>query len=1176
MGRIKLRENRSKGFTVAEMLIVVGVIAVLLGIAIPAVVSMSRSMQMSKLDATARQIFIAAQNRLTALRASDTLGVLTGLQSVPEDAEVDGETNLFYVTQNDTAAAVLLPVGAIEPEVRGNQYVIELNPESASVYAVFYAETAFAYNDVYKLRDLDTRKARTPRVGYYGGAAANIPDLLKMPEIKAHIENDEELALVIENPDTTIRYNGKELSLQYSVTIEQVHAEENAITLPILPTEYQDGANNYRVVLDTLLIDKTKKKFRFASLTSGSNIVPGADIRVCVSVSLADPDQSIPLAKPSEWHKEVNSLFASRKENTVSIACGRHLQNLDQDSGVDSMIQYAEQSAIQYISEEDGTVQVRAIDWSYYKESNLKFTPIHNENLQSYDGKNLIIQNLDIANGNPNLVDRENGAGLFARLAGSETNPKEVQNVVIIDPKIQKSTVIAGALAGHIEHTKISNCAVYLSETERKNENSSCGVVSDSMAGGLIGSATECEIQNSFAALPKVEGQTAGGLIGNAAKSTVQSCYADTTEVAGDQTGGLFGAVSASTATDCYTVGRMTGETQAGFAAEATGMTAERCYSAATFDGLKDEKKKVYAFAPSGTYKACRYLTGAIHSAPAPAATDTDNQPMAVSYEDLAGLKREGNWGIATKQTTFPYQMEKLIEQAKGANLLAEDSKLSAEIYPFPRLSALPHYNDWPIPEALSTVGFVYYEKRASDGHIGVSGFTLDGKQYMDKDHTLQTQGTVYEDGYALVGVQEQDGYVSVGLSGNETNRTLWLSIDNALSEAIGTPVYPVNINDMCGIMTSEKSSFLTLTYEGISFYFDPCTANSVATEMLTSKQATVRTARQLNQISRYELFWDYQITQELNIDYQAYDQDYKIGDVQSPIGTASHPFSGQFSGGGHRITGLGITGAAGPSGLFGYNTGNILDVTFVSDPGKNGGLRTISGTGAVGGLVGENYGMISGCASAGFVIQGGTNCGGLVGINHRTIISSYADQSLVSGNVVGGFVSGNYNGTITSCYALGLLSGTQNVGGFVGLNNGTIEKCYSASHATNTSPSSWLFGPENTGTYSNCYGLKKNGKQDMIAGDQHKNDPNGIKAVQSWESMSNSEGMGLDDFTINKDGLPNSYPYSATLKGQKYPFPTLFTTHYGDWPVKNADAPEAPVEPEKPQAGNGTIGVAV
>jgi prepilin-type N-terminal cleavage/methylation domain-containing protein len=83
-----------RGFTLAEVLAVIGIITVLLGIAIPSVSAIRTNLKLLELDTTARSIFAAAQNRLLLLKAAGTLSSLPGsrMTQVPSDF---ADTGLF-------------------------------------------------------------------------------------------------------------------------------------------------------------------------------------------------------------------------------------------------------------------------------------------------------------------------------------------------------------------------------------------------------------------------------------------------------------------------------------------------------------------------------------------------------------------------------------------------------------------------------------------------------------------------------------------------------------------------------------------------------------------------------------------------------------------------------------------------------------------------------------------------------------------------------------------------------------------------------------------------------------------------------------------------------------------------------------------------------------------------
>ena len=138
----KPQRNR-RGFTLTE---------VLLALAILPISRHQRNIRQSELDSKAETIYLAAQNRLSQLQASgrsDEYGKdrATALNNIPWDAEQDKYTTstLYYVTSaaksTDTSAAgSILPREQVEAELWDANWVIEYDPGSGSVYAVFYSE----------------------------------------------------------------------------------------------------------------------------------------------------------------------------------------------------------------------------------------------------------------------------------------------------------------------------------------------------------------------------------------------------------------------------------------------------------------------------------------------------------------------------------------------------------------------------------------------------------------------------------------------------------------------------------------------------------------------------------------------------------------------------------------------------------------------------------------------------------------------------------------------------------------------------------------------------------------------------------------------------------------------------------------------------------------------------
>jgi len=172
---------------------------------------------------------------------------------------------------------------------------------------------------------------------------------------------------------------------------------------------------------------------------------------------------------------------------------------------------------------------------------------------------------------------------------------------------------------------------------------------------------------------------------------------------------------------------------------------------------------------------------------------------------------------------------------------------------------------------------------------------------------------------------------------------------------------------------------------------------------------------------------------------------DWNTGEGFDPIGFFNSigeddPFDGKFDGQGYEITDLTINRASESDvGLFGANRGDITEVSLVS--------ADITGSGDVGGLVGDNPGAVSGSYVTGSV-DGEEDVGGLVGLItvEAAVFKSYATASVNGDEDVGGLVGGNAFGTdmtVIDSYATGSVTGTEDVGGLVGDASGTVSGSY-------------------------------------------------------------------------------------------------------------------------------------
>ena len=261
-------------------------------------------------------------------------------------------------------------------------------------------------------------------------------------------------------------------------------------------------------------------------------------------------------------------------------------------------------------------------------------------------------------------------------------------------------------------------------------------------------------------------------------------------------------------------------------------------------------------------------------------------------------------------------------------------------------------------------------------------------------------------------------------------------------------------------------------------------------------------------------------------------DKDIDLSDIDwTPIGTESRPYTGNFDGGGHTITGLKIdksgTDYVGLIGCLGSG-GKVQNVTLTN--------ISVSGANCVGGIAGQNYGTVENCSVNGTVTgKGFTDTGGIAGTNYGTI-SGCSAEGTVTGSVNVGGIAGlcvpNYDtgtgsligSTIEGCHSTAAVSGISSVGGVVGnLGNGcSFMACYSTGNVTATitdgnASVGGVVGINGQGTVTACYhatGEITSSGGDRIGGIAGCNDQGTFTACY-WDSNLNSgtgSNSGTDD----------------------------------------------------------------
>jgi filamentous hemagglutinin family protein len=239
-----------------------------------------------------------------------------------------------------------------------------------------------------------------------------------------------------------------------------------------------------------------------------------------------------------------------------------------------------------------------------------------------------------------------------------------------------------------------------------------------------------------------------------------------------------------------------------------------------------------------------------------------------------------------------------------------------------------------------------------------------------------------------------------------------------------------------------------------------------------------------------------------------------------APVGKETTPFSGNFDGLGHTISGLTINLPSEDNvALFGRTSAGSV----IQNVGLVGG--SVSGRSYVGVLVGRNYdGTISNSYATGSVTGSSGQVGGLAGSNNGTISNSYATGSVTGSgsDYVGGLVGDN-NGTVSNSYATGSVSGSSYVGGLVGYNDSgiTISNSYATGIVTGSSYVGGLVG-RNYGTVSNSYATGSVNGSNYVGGLVGYNNGTISNSYATGSVSGSSYAGGLVGY--NDDTISNSY----------------------------------------------------
>ena len=697
MGEVR-KLRRTSGFTLVEVLITVAVLAVIASFAMPAFSSFLKDSKMAELDHGAKQIFLAAQNRMISMRTAGVLSsidqpVSLGTVSLADDAAAGIIKDYSYV---DTAAAGsdaavkkilghILPVGVVSNEIYSGHYILIFDTQTGLMRGVLYSEHWLDSGRIRDLMDNFTLR-REQLVGFYDGGGVVTPDVAELPAPILTVENGERLLVKIQLPVTIT----DPTQVQVKLTVEHQELSGQNVTWNL---DCRVAAGNGFDEVDTSDI-RNKTYIKVLDELSGtvsesgaksfdavcSSIAAGANIRITASL-VPVPSASADFRPSISVSQETNSLFDSMELEgdtvRIRIATGRHLQNLRWFSGwgrdifTPEMLPTLTSGMRPYFTVE----QSNRIDWtSYYGRKGISFYPLEDiDYLKSFNGNGLEISGLRVL-----TADGAGGAGIFGRLGAgraADGGPACVfTSVNIVDPVIRAggSSTAAGALAGITSKTRFTDCHVFVKDTANLNN---YGVWSGDIAGGLIGMATGASFNHCSASMPNVvvrtNSGTAGGLVGTAvACSSLINSYGNTGNLASSASsyaaGALVGSVIPSSVEmqvrNSYGIGNISGRWvyPSGLIGNGLSSKLSNCYALTTFagaslasPGINNSFHGVAYGANLGSILLC--LTRDVSAVPGDAGFEPQGATFANKDEFFRHFFDDGNWGMVSATGTFPY-----------------------------------------------------------------------------------------------------------------------------------------------------------------------------------------------------------------------------------------------------------------------------------------------------------------------------------------------------------------------------------------------------------------------------------------------------------------------------------------------------------------------------------------
>ena len=624
-----------KGFSMAELLLVVAIIVILLGVGAVGVLSYQRSMQQLEMDGIAKEIFVAAQNHLLAAEGQDYLERENfGTEETKpglEEGSPEIHTGIYYFIvggsgsgythpDDDSVLGLMLPLGAVDETVRlGGSYIVRYQKEPAVVLDVFYCERSgkqfghtfspsfgeYKYDEEYRMlmdsgvagyygkdhaSDRRNYVKENAVVGWYGGTdPAEDVESVTLQRPMLIVRNAERLEVEIFNPNGTtgtlqLIVTGKLSGKSKAITILPEGSDVPDVGSGVQRVVRADGTetNWYRYVLDSV----TDVGGHFYDLFGGDGFIPGENISV-KAVALS----TTMIANVAESSTQVtNSIFATGSTSEEALISNvRHLENLDM------RISCLDENDIDIDPSRDlltigSALQITDLSWSDFL---TRLGRSETRSINVYAAKGGVSKNNTFMPVKPTydltydgnyyriedvVVNTDSGeAGLFSELDGGSIQ-LHVQDLDLVCFDVTANAGSAGALAGISNGSNVSVSGVR-AYNDNLSDDSGYEIHGTGYAGGLIGRLTGGSVMDSAASVyVRADSGVAGGLIGRADGSAgILRCYSG-----GHTQNGMY--LSTTNAGEAARM-NVVGSTAGGLIGRADGVSVKYSYSTCSANG---------------------------------------------------------------------------------------------------------------------------------------------------------------------------------------------------------------------------------------------------------------------------------------------------------------------------------------------------------------------------------------------------------------------------------------------------------------------------------------------------------------------------------------------------------------------------------------------------------------